>query len=131
MQEISGIALIAAAVALLVAARRACALGDDSWIVSDTFVLSVVGPGFLVALVGGGAMLLYPTAHGESAPAALAGTALAAVIAGLAAAQWRHGSRGRTARGANVLEFTANQPGQPTEPDAPRPPVAPHTRRAA
>ena len=131
MQEVSGIALIAAAVLLLVATRRACAR-VDSWMTSDTFVLSIVGPGFLVAIVGGAAMLLYPSAHGQSVPATLAGAGFAVAIAGLAAAEWRQGSRaGRTAnRAANVLDFPGHS-GTSTEPDAPRPPVAPPTRKAA
>jgi len=131
MEEIAGAALIAAAVLLLVATRRACARGNDSWITSDTFVLSVVGPSFLIALVCGGAMFLYARVHGESAVVAIAGGAFAIVIAGLAAAQWLHATRGQMSRGANVLEFTARHSAQPTEPDAPRPPVAPHTRKAA
>ena len=131
MQEISGVALIGAAILMLVATRRACALGDGSWITSDTFVLSVAGPGFLIGLVGGGATLFYSSAHGESAPITIAGAVFTMVLAGLAAAQWRHASRGRAGRGANVLDFNARHSAQPIEPDAPRPPVAPHTRRAA
>lgn len=131
MEEIAGVALIAVAVLLLVATRRACARGDDSLLTSDTFVLSVVGPGFLVALVGGGSMFIYSSLHGESAVVAIAGAAFALVIAGLAAAEWLHASRTRTARGANVIALGARQSVQPTEPDAPRPPVAPSTRRAA
>jgi hypothetical protein len=136
MQAISGAALIVAAVLLLVASRRACRLGDETWLTSDIFVLGVVGPGFIVSLVAGFGTLLYYNLGGENLPAAMIGMALAAVVAGIATLEWLH-ARGRGepgARGANVLEFTGKQSAlsdSPNEPDAPRPPVSPRARRAA
>ncbi len=135
MQEISGVALITAAVLLLLASGRACRRAGDSWLTSDTFVSSVVAPGLLLSLAIGIGTLYFARVHGESAVAAAAGFAFAAGIAGLALVEWQHSRRpGKpAAHGANVLEFagkeSAESPG-PTTPDAPRPPVTPSARKA-
>ena len=134
MHTLSGIALIAAAILLLVASRRACQRCEEAWFTSDTFVLSAIGPASLLGLVGGVGMLLYSGGRTASTPAAIVGLVFAAVISGFAAFEWVQGSRkAETAgRGAEVIALRARSapsPDQPTAPDAPRPPVTP--RKAA
>jgi hypothetical protein len=135
MQETSGVTLIAAGVLLLIASGRACRHAGETWLTSDTFILSVVGPGIIISLATGVGTLYFASGHGESALATVMGMAFAAGIVSLAAIEWRLSRRpGSSAgRGANVLEFSGKQaaPSGPSTPDAPRPPVAPPTRRAA
>ncbi len=134
MQEISGVALIAAAVLLLVASERACRLGGESWLTSDAFIMSVVAPGLIISLAAGVGTLYYVTVPGEDFLGWTVGLTYAAGIAGIAVLEWRHSTRPKKAaeRGANVLELAGGEsrPSRdPTTPDAPRPPVAP--RKAA
>jgi len=90
MQQISGIALIAAAVFLLLASGRACRRGRDSWLTSDAFIMSVVAPGLIISLAAGVGTLYFVTVPGEDFLAAAPGLMFAAVVAGLAVAEWRH-----------------------------------------
>ena len=136
MQALSGIALITAGVLLLVATRRACRMGREAWFTSDTFVMTVVGPVFIVSLAGGGGILLYPSLHGAGATAAIIAFASAAGVAGLATLAWlraRHAPES-AAPASNVVDLAAKRiptSGNPSSPDAPRPPVTPRTRKAA
>jgi hypothetical protein len=135
MQAYSGVALVAAAFFLLIAARRACRLGNRSWITSDIFILAVVGPMFIVALVSGSGLAIYPGGRDEDFVAAIVGAAFAVVVAGFAARAWWHARNVKrvTAAGAEILEFApagVHAP-DPAGPDAPEPPAVPPARRAA
>ena len=134
MNMLSGIALVAAAVLLLAASRRACQRCEGAWFTSDTFVLSVTGPISILALVGGGGMLLYSGSHIGSLGAAIVGLVFAGAIAAFAGFEWMQSSRKAetAARSAEIIALgsrTTAPPDQPTAPDAPRPPVTP--RKAA
>lgn len=136
MQELSGIALIAAGALLLVVSRRACSMAGEAWFTSDTFVMSVVGPVFILSLAGGAGIILYSSLHGASAAATIVGFASAAGLAALAALAWLKARHWRepAGRAANVVEFTtphSTSPDGSSNPDAPRPPVAPRSRKAA
>jgi len=136
MQEFSGIALISAGVLLLVASRRACSMAGQAWFTSDTFVMSVVGPVFIVSLAGGAGIILYASVHGANDAATIVGFASAAGLAALAALAWLKAGRWRepAGRAANVLEFTAphsTSSDNSSNPEAPRPPVTPRRRKAA
>jgi hypothetical protein len=134
MHTLSGIALIAAAILLLVASRRACQRCEDAWFTSDSFVLIVIGPISLLGLVGGVGMLLYSGARTASTPAAIVGLACAALVSLLAAYEWIRTPRKAQAatHSADVIAIdrrAASSSDRPTAPDAPRPPVTP--RKAA
>jgi len=134
MNMLSGIALIAAAIALLAASRRACQRCEGAWFTSDTFVLSVSGPCAILAFVGGGGMVLYSGSHVGSQQAAIVGLVFAAAISSFAAFEWMQSARkaGAAAHSAEIIPLggrVSASPDQPTAPDAPRPPVTP--RKAA
>lgn len=93
MQQISGVALIAAAVFLLLASGRACRRGGDSWLTSDSFIMSIVAPGLIISLAAGIGTLYFVTVPGEDFLAATPGLMYAAVIAGLAVVEWLHSRR--------------------------------------
>lgn len=136
MQELSGIALIAAGVLLLVASRRACSTCGETWFTSDAFVMSVVGPAFIVSLAGGLGCLFVSSMRDDRNVTALAGLAVAAVVSGLAALVWLQTRRLRqpAARTAEIHAFTApdaTPAGGSSNPEAPGPPVTPRSRRAA
>lgn len=93
MQQISGIALIAAGVLLLLGSGRACRRAGESWLTSDTFIMSVVAPGLIISLAAGIGTLYFVTVPGEDFLGATPGLIYSAIIAGLAALEWRHSLR--------------------------------------
>jgi hypothetical protein len=136
MQAYSGVALVAAAFFLLIAERRACRLDTHTWITSDVCVLAVVGPMFIVALVSGAGLMIYPGGRDEDFLAAILGAAFAVAVASFASMAWwtRRNARRVALAGAEILEFaprTGAPSTDPAGPDAPRPPVIPSARRAA
>lgn len=135
MQGISGVALIAAAVLLLLASGRACRRAGDSWLTSDAFIMSVAAPGVIISLAVGIGTLYYVTVPDEDFLGATAGLTFAAFIAGIAMMEWLHSRRPeKTAgQGANAPERAGSESHpslNPTTPDAPRPPVTPGARDA-